>query len=125
MFADFDICVHSKELAVLEFASDGTNVIKIYDPERKKQTSIVDSSFISLSPRLSSRGNQLAFCSNDGRMYVKNLSNETITPLYDRNGFEAGFCEWSRDGKKICFSSHSVNPPNIYYLDLENQNVIQ
>lgn len=128
MFADFDIHIKSNTLSVLEFPLDGTKKINTLNLRTKKIISIIDNSYIPLGPRLASNGEQLIFFSNDGKLFLHHLKDKTVKIIFDHPDIHAGFCSFSKDNSKLCFSGHDGNmktPPNIYYMDTIDQKVIQ
>lgn len=128
MFADFDIHVESNILSILEFPADGTKHINILDLQTKQFISSIGHSFTPSGPRLDSNGEQLTFFSNDGKLFLHNLKDRTVKIIFDHPDIDAGFCSFSRDNSKLCLSGYSRNmetPPNIYYMNTTNQEVIQ
>jgi len=82
-----------------------------------------DSSSFNISPRVSSDGNELLYCSNclgkdvNGEVYLiqadgTNPVNLTNHPSFDRNG------SWSPDGTRILFESNRSGNFELYVMDL-------
>ncbi|PLR94644.1 S9 family peptidase [Bacillus sp. T33-2] len=130
MFADFDVNEKSNLISILQFLQDGTKKIRTYDLITREEIGEISNEYLPQGPRLSPNKNQLAFFSNNNPLYLWDMKNDTVKPIFNRPFLNAGFCEWSSCGNQICFSAYSTDPnkttpPDIYLMDLENTEVVQ
>lgn len=129
MFIDFDVVEGLNRFAVLHFLQDGTQELITYDLKKKTQHGKIKNDYQPLGPRFSSEG-KLAFFSNRREIFMESFNHDSTIAVFDQPELNAGFCEWSFNGRELCFSAYStdtqiITPPNIYTIDPENRYVNQ
>lgn len=130
MFIDFDVHEESNAISILESLQEGTKRISLFDLITKRTIREVSNEYQPFGTRLSPNGKRLAFSSLSNPLYVYDLEIDKVKTIFDNPLLHTGFCEWSSDGKQLCFSAHSTDsikkmPPDIYFVNVENLQVEQ
>lgn len=130
MFSDFDVNEKSNVISILQFLQDGAKKITSYDLKTKNLIREISNEYLPLGPRLSPNEKCLAFFSGSNPIYLWDMEKDNVKSIFEQPYLNPGHCEWSYDGKQICFSAYSTDPkkktpPDIYLIDMENEEVVQ
>ena len=127
MISDFDVDPIAGRLALWCRSISGETWLRITEPSGEI-IGEVPPAFLPHHPRWAPDGLRLAFSGNDGRIGVYDLSQDSTTIVYEDRSTQAGFSQWSPDGKALVFSAYQKpvremaegRPPDIFLLTLEN-----
>ena len=122
MISLFDIHSESGRMALLRSDLYGHQWLELRSIEGQVLGEIPNE-YLPLGPHWSPDGATIAFGSNDGILYLYHLGEEKPKAILAPSTLQAGFCEWSKDGKRLVYSAYGRNmkiPPNIYYLEVDS-----
>ena len=127
MIGDFDVDPIAGHLVLWCRSISGETSLRITEPSGEI-IGEVPPEFLPHHPRWAPDGLRLTFSGNDGRIGVYDLSQDSTTIVYEDRSRQAGFSQWSPDGKAFVFSAYQrpVNemserrPPDIFHFTLEN-----
>lgn len=120
MLYAFALHAESNRIALLRGDAEGTPWIELRTLAGQPLGEIA-ADFLPHGPRWSPDGAILAFYSNDGKLYLYRLGSPAPHPIVEEPSFQAGFAQWSPEGKRLVFSAYGSAdsaPPNIYSVDL-------
>lgn len=127
MLGDFDVDPITGRLALWCRSISGETWLRITEPSGEI-IGEVPPAFLPLHPRWAPDGLRLTFSGNDGRIGVYEPSQDSTKIVYEDRSMQAGFSEWSPDGRSLLFSAYESpvdgqldrRPPDIFHLTLEN-----
>ena len=117
----FDFHAQTERLAILRSESDDRRRLELRSLQGDALAEI-PATLLPLEPHWSPDGSAVAFGSNDGLLYVHRLGEPAPQVVFGSPSFQAGFCEWAADGKRLVFSASDKvqhTPPSIYALSLD------
>ena len=128
MIGDFDVDPIAGRLVLWCRSISGETSLRITEPSGEI-IGEVPPEFLPIYPRWAPDGLRLTFSGNDGRIGVYDLLQDSTTIVYEDRSRQAGFSQWSPDGKTFVFSAYQTpvnemserRPPDIYHFTLKNR----
>src|SRR4030095_7156723 len=83
----------------------------VMNGDGKDLTQLTDTPVDERTPPISPNGEQIAYSTSDGALWVMNLSNRSTTRL-QVSGERSAFPSWLSDGSGIVYTAYKVTPPD-------------